>query len=130
VFAPLGEIFEVSVIRDKLTSQCKGYGFVFFVSADAQQRALSEAMRGQFLVRGRALRTSTCEQKTTLVVAGLPADATPEALTDEVRPARPRRLPQVWLSVGADPHGGGHICAHRVQRGRGQPGGGQRAGCV
>jgi len=56
LFVQFGEIESARIIRDKLTNETKGYGFVKFVSGDSAVKAIS-ALNG-FEILGKRLKLS------------------------------------------------------------------------
>jgi RNA recognition motif-containing protein len=48
VFSPYGELLSLTVVRDRETSQSRGFGFVEFRSSDEAARA-QQALDGQWL---------------------------------------------------------------------------------
>lgn len=55
-FAQFGEIASCNVVRDRLTNENKGYGFVHFVHPESASRAQSDQLRGSIAVKVRDVR--------------------------------------------------------------------------
>jgi RNA recognition motif-containing protein len=56
LFAPYGELSEVTVIMDKFSGRSKGFGFVTFADEEAAKKAISE-LNGKD-VQGRAIKVN------------------------------------------------------------------------
>lgn len=54
-FQQYGQIKEVTLIRDRYTGECKGFGFVTFVDADSAKQALAADGKD---FKGRAMKVS------------------------------------------------------------------------
>eukprot|EP01128_Nolandella_sp_AFSM9_P009373 TRINITY_DN5984_c0_g1_i1.p1 TRINITY_DN5984_c0_g1~~TRINITY_DN5984_c0_g1_i1.p1 ORF type:complete len:515 (-),score=152.40 TRINITY_DN5984_c0_g1_i1:74-1591(-) len=78
-FGGCGQILEVRIIRDKITQQCKGYGFIHFATAAGKEASLSSAYANVSL-GGRVVRVKASEQKVNLFVGNLPMANTAEQI--------------------------------------------------
>ena len=61
IFADMGEIKEVIIIKDKFTGRSKGFGFIEFNDSESAQKAIDELDGQDFL--GRELRVSPAKPK-------------------------------------------------------------------
>jgi len=79
IFGQCGELQSVSVVRDKATGASKGFGFVNFLTPQAQQKCLTEFR--EVKIKDRVARTFASECKTrTLHVGNLPRHVSPEVM--------------------------------------------------
>lgn len=83
-FANCGSILEVRVIRDKMTQQCKGYGFIHFATEQGKKEALSSS-RPPTVLGGRVLRVKDSEQKLTVFVGNLPMSNTAQQIENGLK---------------------------------------------
>lgn len=67
---PLGEIFEVRVMKNRDTGESKGFAFVAFRTKDEAQKAIEELHNKEF--KGRTLRCSLSETKYRLFIGNVP----------------------------------------------------------
>ncbi|XP_010522898.1 PREDICTED: heterogeneous nuclear ribonucleoprotein Q [Tarenaya hassleriana] len=67
---PIGEIFEVRLIRDRDSGESKGYAFVAFKTKETAQKAIDE-LHGKEL-KGRTIRCSVSETKNRLFIGNIP----------------------------------------------------------
>ncbi len=61
VFSAFGTIVSTVIIRDRMTQQSKGFGFVEFESEESAERAINE-MNGKEL-DGRRVRVNAAEER-------------------------------------------------------------------
>ncbi|MGM0567882.1 MAG: RNA recognition motif domain-containing protein [Elusimicrobiota bacterium] len=61
IFADMGEINEIIIIKDKFTGRSKGFGFIEFKDSESAQKAIDELDGQEFL--GRELRVSPAKPK-------------------------------------------------------------------
>eukprot|EP00028_Trichosphaerium_sp_Am-I-7-wt_P010499 CAMPEP_0168523668 /NCGR_PEP_ID=MMETSP0405-20121227/10134_1 /TAXON_ID=498012 /ORGANISM="Trichosphaerium sp, Strain Am-I-7 wt" /LENGTH=504 /DNA_ID=CAMNT_0008545613 /DNA_START=44 /DNA_END=1558 /DNA_ORIENTATION=- len=73
VFDPCGDVHQINIISDRNTGLCKGYGFVHFLSREAQMRAMQHPYNGA-VIKGRPCKVKKSEQKTVLFVGNLPIE--------------------------------------------------------
>ncbi|XP_042030486.1 heterogeneous nuclear ribonucleoprotein Q-like isoform X3 [Salvia splendens] len=67
---PLGEIFEIRVMKNRDTGESKGFAFVAFRTKDEAQKAIEELNNKEFM--GRTLRCSLSETKYRLFIGNVP----------------------------------------------------------
>ncbi|XP_031372415.1 heterogeneous nuclear ribonucleoprotein Q [Punica granatum] len=67
---PIGEVFEVRLIKDKGTGESKGYAFVSFRTQEEAQKAIEELHSKEF--KGKTLRCSLAESKNRLFIGNVP----------------------------------------------------------
>ncbi|KAJ8900593.1 hypothetical protein K2173_025370 [Erythroxylum novogranatense] len=67
---PIGEIFEIRIVKDKETGESKGFAFASFRSKEAAQTAIEEIHSKEF--KGKTLRCSLSETKNRLFVGNVP----------------------------------------------------------
>lgn len=104
-FKACGEIDSVHVIRDKVTRNQKGYGFVHFKSPEGRQKALNEPFCNQD-IKGRACRVNLPEEKkNTLWVGGLPLDLGEQDVLRELQSLLPNTISisEIELKTGPAP---------------------------
>jgi len=80
---PLGEIFEVRLMKDKETKENKGFAFVTFTAKDVAQRAIEELHDKDH--KGRTLRCSLSQAKHRLFVGNVPKGLSEEELTSIIK---------------------------------------------
>lgn len=71
---PLGDIFEVRLMKDKDTGEGKGYAFVAFKTKKFAQNAIEELHNTEF--KGKTLRCSLSETKHRLFIRNIPKNWT------------------------------------------------------
>ncbi|KAF5733271.1 heterogeneous nuclear ribonucleoprotein Q [Tripterygium wilfordii] len=67
---PVGEIFEIRMMKDRDTGENKGYAFVAFKSKEVAQKAIKELHSKDF--KGKTLRCSLSETKNRLFIGNVP----------------------------------------------------------
>ncbi|GLU00878.1 hypothetical protein SLE2022_182150 [Rubroshorea leprosula] len=67
---PLGEIFEIRLIKDRDSGESKGYAFVAFKSKEAAEKAIEELHNQEF--KGKTTRCSLSETKSRLFIGNIP----------------------------------------------------------
>ncbi|CAO2814471.1 unnamed protein product [Amaranthus hypochondriacus] len=67
---PIGEIFEVRLMKNKDTGEVKGYAFVAFKTKEDGQRAIDELKNKEF--KGKTLRCSLSDSKHRLFIGNIP----------------------------------------------------------
>ncbi|XWS76818.1 hypothetical protein CRYUN_Cryun01aG0210100 [Craigia yunnanensis] len=67
---PIGEIFEIRLIKDKESGESKGYAFVAFKSKEVAQKAIEELHSKE--LRGKTIRCSLSETKNRLFIGNVP----------------------------------------------------------
>ncbi|XVF72952.1 hypothetical protein PTKIN_Ptkin12aG0161800 [Pterospermum kingtungense] len=67
---PIGEIFEIRLIKDKESGESKGYAFVAFRSKEVAQKAIEELHNKEY--RGKTIRCSLSETKNRLFIGNIP----------------------------------------------------------
>ncbi|KAJ0250069.1 Heteroproteinous nuclear ribonucleoprotein Q [Hirschfeldia incana] len=67
---PIGDIFEVRVVKDRDSGESKGYAFVGFNTKDVAQKAIEELHSKEF--KGRTIRCSLSETKNRLFIGSVP----------------------------------------------------------
>ncbi|KAJ8748507.1 hypothetical protein K2173_003405 [Erythroxylum novogranatense] len=67
---PMGEIFEIRIMKDKETGENKGFAFVSFKSKEDAQKAIEELHSKEF--KGKTLRCSLSESKNRLFIGNVP----------------------------------------------------------
>ncbi|XP_010542795.1 PREDICTED: heterogeneous nuclear ribonucleoprotein R-like isoform X2 [Tarenaya hassleriana] len=67
---PIGEVFEVRLMKDRDSGESKGYAFVAFKSKDIAQKAIEE-LHGKVL-KGKTIRCSLSETKNRLYIGNIP----------------------------------------------------------
>ncbi|KAL2937823.1 Heterogeneous nuclear ribonucleoprotein Q, partial [Bienertia sinuspersici] len=67
---PIGEIYEVRLMKNKDTGEIKGYAFVAFKTKDDAQRAIEELKNKEF--KGKTLRCSLSDSKHRLFIGNIP----------------------------------------------------------
>ncbi|GLT76002.1 hypothetical protein SLA2020_476880 [Shorea laevis] len=67
---PLGEIFEIRLIKDRDSGENKGYAFVAFKSKEAAEKAIEELHTKEF--KGKTIRCSLSETKSRLFIGNVP----------------------------------------------------------
>jgi RNA recognition motif-containing protein len=82
-FSGCGPINSVHIVRDSLTGQQRGFGFIHFKTAEAQLNALKEPYARQ-VIRGRAVRVCISDEKNTLLLHNLAPDWSAEDLELEI----------------------------------------------
>lgn len=80
---PLGEIFEVRLMKDKETKENKGFAFVTFTAKDVAQRAIEELHDKDH--KGRTLRCSLSQAKHRLFVGNVPKGLSEDELTSIIK---------------------------------------------
>ncbi|CAM0910786.1 unnamed protein product [Alopecurus aequalis] len=80
---PLGEIYEVRLMKDKETKENKGFAFVTFTAKDVAQRAIEELHDKDH--KGRTLRCSLSQAKHRLFVGNVPKGLSEEELTSIIK---------------------------------------------
>ncbi|XP_061353275.1 heterogeneous nuclear ribonucleoprotein Q [Gastrolobium bilobum] len=78
---PIGDIFEVRLMKDRDTGEGKGYAFVAFKTKKAAQKAIEELHNKEF--KSKTLRCSLSETKQRLFIGNVPKNLT----EDEFRKA-------------------------------------------
>ncbi|CAL1398718.1 unnamed protein product [Linum trigynum] len=73
---PVGETFEIRLVKDKDTGESKGFAFVSFRSKEVAQKAIDELHNKEF--RGKTLRCSLSETKNRLFIGNIPKILTEE----------------------------------------------------
>nr|VDC92052.1 unnamed protein product [Brassica oleracea] len=68
---PMGDIFEVRLMKDRDSGESKGYAFVGFKTKDVAQKAI-EKLHTQPLHLGKTLRCSLSETKNRLFIGNIP----------------------------------------------------------
>ncbi|KAL7121666.1 hypothetical protein ACP275_02G194600 [Erythranthe tilingii] len=76
---PLGEIFEIRVMKNRDTGESKGFAFVAFRTKDVAQKAIEELHNKEF--KGRILRCSLSETKYRLFIGNVPKVWTEDEFT-------------------------------------------------
>ncbi|KAJ4905545.1 RNA-binding (RRM/RBD/RNP motifs) family protein [Raphanus sativus] len=71
---PIGDIFEVRLMKDRDSGESKGYAFVGFKTKDVAQKAIEELHSKQF--KGKTIRCSLSETKNRLFIGNIPKDWT------------------------------------------------------
>ncbi|GMH21768.1 hypothetical protein Nepgr_023610 [Nepenthes gracilis] len=67
---PIGEIYEVRLMKNKDTNENKGYAFVAFTTVEDAQTAIEELKNKEF--KGKSLRCSLSESKHRLFIGNIP----------------------------------------------------------
>ncbi|OMP08675.1 hypothetical protein COLO4_06212 [Corchorus olitorius] len=67
---PIGEIFEIRLMKDRESGESKGYAFVSFKSKEVAQQAIEELHSKEF--RGKTIRCSLSESKNRLFIGNVP----------------------------------------------------------
>ncbi|KAL5792155.1 hypothetical protein ACOSP7_000749 [Xanthoceras sorbifolium] len=67
---PIGEVFEVRLMKDKDSGESKGFAFVAFRSKELAQKAIEELHSKEF--KGKILRCSLSETKNRLFIGNIP----------------------------------------------------------
>ncbi|CAH9106131.1 unnamed protein product [Cuscuta epithymum] len=67
---PIGDIFEIRVMKNRDTGESKGFAFVAFGTKDVAQKAIEELHNKEF--KGRKLRCSLSETKYRLFIGNVP----------------------------------------------------------
>uniref|UniRef100_A0A2P2KCD2 RRM domain-containing protein n=3 Tax=Rhizophora mucronata TaxID=61149 RepID=A0A2P2KCD2_RHIMU len=67
---PIGDIFEIRLVKDKDTGESKGFAFVQFKSKEAAQKAIEDLHSKEF--KGKTLRCSMSETKNRLFIGNVP----------------------------------------------------------
>ncbi|WCJ22494.1 RNA-binding (RRM/RBD/RNP motifs) family protein [Euphorbia peplus] len=67
---PIGEVFEVRLVKDKDTGESKGFAFVQFTSKEAAQKAIEDLHSKE--LKGKTLRCSLSETKNRLFIGNIP----------------------------------------------------------
>ncbi|XP_010689045.1 heterogeneous nuclear ribonucleoprotein Q isoform X1 [Beta vulgaris subsp. vulgaris] len=67
---PIGELFEVRLMKNKDTGEIKGYAFVAFKTKEDAQRAIEELKNKEF--KGKSLRCSLSDSKHRLFIGNIP----------------------------------------------------------
>ncbi|KAK1609692.1 hypothetical protein QYE76_033365 [Lolium multiflorum] len=80
---PLGEIYEVRLMKDKETKENKGVAFVTFTAKDVAQRAIEELHDKDH--KGRTLRCSLSQAKHRLFVGNVPKGLSEAELTSIIK---------------------------------------------
>lgn len=80
---PLGEIYEVRLMKDKETKENKGFAFVTFTAKDVAQRAIEELHDKDH--KGRTLRCSLSQAKHRLFVGNVPKGLSEAELTTIIK---------------------------------------------
>jgi len=80
---PLGEIYEVRLMKDKETKENKGFAFVTFTAKDVAQSAIEELHDKDH--KGRTLRCSLSQAKHRLFVGNVPKGLSEEELTSIIK---------------------------------------------
>nr|GLL36276.1 heterogeneous nuclear ribonucleoprotein Q [Ipomoea trifida] len=73
---PMGEIFEIRIMKNRDTGESKGFAFVAFGTKDVAQKTIEELHNKEF--KGRRLRCSPSETKYRLFIGNVP-----KSLSDE-----------------------------------------------
>ncbi|XP_039012054.1 heterogeneous nuclear ribonucleoprotein Q-like [Hibiscus syriacus] len=84
---PIGEIFEIRLIKDKESGESKGYSFVAFKTKEAAEKAVEELHSKEF--RGKAIRCSFSETKNRLFIGNVPKNLTEDEFRKAVESAGP-----------------------------------------
>ncbi|XP_056862007.1 heterogeneous nuclear ribonucleoprotein Q [Raphanus sativus] len=71
---PIGDIFEVRLMKDRDSGENKGYAFVGFKTKDVAQKAIEELHSKQF--KGKTIRCSLSETKNRLFIGNIPKEWT------------------------------------------------------
>ncbi|XP_013629929.1 PREDICTED: heterogeneous nuclear ribonucleoprotein R-like isoform X1 [Brassica oleracea var. oleracea] len=67
---PMGDIFEVRLMKDRDSGESKGYAFVGFKTKDVAQKAIEKLHSKEF--KGKTLRCSLSETKNRLFIGNIP----------------------------------------------------------
>uniref|UniRef100_A0A7C8ZXT6 RRM domain-containing protein n=1 Tax=Opuntia streptacantha TaxID=393608 RepID=A0A7C8ZXT6_OPUST len=67
---PIGDIYEVRLIKNKDTGESKGYAFVAFKTKEDAQKAIEELKNKEF--KGKSLRCSLSDSKHRLFIGNIP----------------------------------------------------------
>ncbi|KAE8681578.1 D-arabinono-1,4-lactone oxidase-like [Hibiscus syriacus] len=84
---PIGEIFEIRLIKDKKSGESKGYAFVAFKTKEVAEKAVEELHRKEF--KGKTIRCSFSETKNRLFVGNVPKNLTEDEFRKAVESAGP-----------------------------------------
>ncbi|KAK8474523.1 hypothetical protein V6N11_068335 [Hibiscus sabdariffa] len=84
---PIGEIFEIRLIKDKESGENKGYTFVAFKTKEVAEKAVEELHSKEF--RGKTLRCSFSETKNRLFIGNVPKNLTEDEFRKAVESAGP-----------------------------------------
>ncbi|XP_044493718.1 heterogeneous nuclear ribonucleoprotein Q-like [Mangifera indica] len=67
---PIGQVFEVRIMKDKDSGESKGFAFVAFRSKEVAKKAIEELQSKEF--KGKVLRCSLSENKNRLFIGNVP----------------------------------------------------------
>ncbi|XP_050237407.1 heterogeneous nuclear ribonucleoprotein Q [Mercurialis annua] len=84
---PIGDIFEIRLMKDKDTGESKGFAFVGFKSKEVAKKAIQDLHSKEF--KGKTLRCSISETKNRLFIGNIPKNWTEDEfrkIVDEVGP--------------------------------------------
>ncbi|KAK8711393.1 hypothetical protein V6N13_146676 [Hibiscus sabdariffa] len=84
---PIGETFEIRLIKDKESGESKGYTFVAFKTKEVAEKAVEELHSKEF--RGKTLRCSFSETKNRLFIGNVPKNLTEDEFRKAVESAGP-----------------------------------------
>ncbi|XP_048230662.1 heterogeneous nuclear ribonucleoprotein Q [Ricinus communis] len=84
---PIGDIFEIRLMKDKDTGESKGFAFVAFRSKEVAQKAIEEIHSKEF--KGKTLRCSLSETKNRLFVGNVPKNWTEDEFRKVVEEVGP-----------------------------------------
>ncbi|KAJ4825420.1 Heteroproteinous nuclear ribonucleoprotein Q [Turnera subulata] len=84
---PLGDIYEIRLMKDKDSKESKGFAFVAFKSKEVAQKAIDELHGKEF--KGKTLRCSVSETKNRLFIGNVPKSWTEEEFRKVVEEVGP-----------------------------------------
>ncbi|KAL7002271.1 Heteroproteinous nuclear ribonucleoprotein Q [Sarracenia purpurea var. burkii] len=84
---PLGEVFEVRLVKNRDTGESKGFAFVAFKTKEVAQQAIEELHNKE--VKGRTLRCSLSETKYRLFIGNVPKSWSDDEFTKLIEETGP-----------------------------------------
>ncbi|KAM7260902.1 hypothetical protein ACFE04_026377 [Oxalis oulophora] len=84
---PIGEVFEVRIMKDKDTGENKGYAFVTFKEKEVAQKAIGDLHSKE--LKGKTIRCSLAESKNRLFVGNIPKGLTEDEFTKAIEAVGP-----------------------------------------
>jgi len=72
-FSLSGKIFSIRVVRDRATGDCRGFGFITFVTREAAKQAVRDHHE-KTEIKSRVVRVTVSESKSRLFLGSMPRD--------------------------------------------------------